>query len=97
MPKIIVFLRGQNTHLAWWAGVVGISVFLFVALGGKSNAEAWVSSHLDGFAGAVNAGLEGIAIVAIYCWFPALIAAFIGRPPWIPQRGNPFVAKDIKP
>lgn len=97
MKRLINFLRGQNTHFAWWFGVVGISIVCFVDLGGKSAAQVWASKHLDGFAGPVNAGLEGVAIVALYAWFPAIIAAIIGRPPYIPQIGGPFVAKDIPP
>lgn len=94
MRGFVAFLRSQNTHLQWWFGVVITSAFLFVVLGGKDQAEAWAWKHLDGFAGIFNALLEGVAIVALWCWFPALISGIIGRPPWVPQKGF-FVAKDI--
>src|SRR5579862_8484230 len=93
MRAVIAFLRSQNTHFAWWTGVLGTSLVLFVVLGGKDTAELWTTAHLDGFAHVANWGLEGVTEVAIWCWFPALIGAVIGRPPWIPQRGF-FIAKD---
>ena len=94
MFRVLAFLKGQNTHLAWWLGIVVTSICGFTLLGGKMTMEAWSEAHLDGFAKTVNAGIEGLAIVALYAWFPALIGAAIGRPPYIPQRGGPFVAKD---
>lgn len=96
MRYVLAFARSQNTHFAWWFGVIGTSLALFVVLGAKDSVEFWVAAHCLWFiARVLNAGLEGVAMVALWCWFPALIGVVIGRPAWIPQKGGPFVAKDL--
>lgn len=94
MQRFLAFLKGQNTHLQWWVGVVVLSLSGFLLLGGKAAMEAWDILHLGALAWPLNAAIEGGAMVALYAWFPAMIGLALGRPPYVPQKGT-IVAKDV--
>jgi hypothetical protein len=78
---VIAWLKNQNTHRSFWVGLI-LGTFSIVVIGGKPSIETWDSSHLDGMGGTVNAAVEGLYIVALWIFWPALLGAAIGKPQW---------------
>ena len=93
MQRFVTFLKGQNTHLQWWFGVIVLSLSAFLLLGGKMAMESWAFAHLGVLSWPFDAIIEGAGMVALYAWFQAIIGLALGRPPYVPQKGT-LVAKD---